>query len=424
VAKTYATILDDTESLVQDGSNTIFTTAELDVLMPAGLVRMSQAKPWQYKLTKTTTADSRDVTLTASDKWRLLGVEKLEYLVDQNPPVYRGFTRFGDVVTIGVNSRPSSAVSIYFFLNKVHLLQKTVGTTDLLGAIKTLGAVGDVSLALKSLGTGTIDEMTTLAIAGDSTTYYVTAQATITGNEATVSIWPPLAAAAAVDAVVTLSLTASTLDMVLEDLLARWLASKASISKATKYYAQVDTAITTIANAATAIAAIAARITQAVADAASGRTALALGVTAITEADTEFDKIVTAIDLQKTAVASALALANTIPVGGGLNDFLAAANGDGAEAQARMLNGQALLQKASADNANAAQYLNAGAVELRGAGEKANEAIANLRLVATRLQVSQGGLRYEEWGRRELAKVEQELHALGGHRYSVRYARS
>jgi len=46
-----------------------------------------------------------------------------------------------------------------------------------------------------------------------------------------------------------------------------------------------------------------------------------------------------------------------------------------------------------------------------------------MRLVGTRLQVSQGGLRYEEWGRRELAQVETELRAYGGYPQSVRYPR-
>ncbi|KKL00839.1 hypothetical protein LCGC14_2628440, partial [marine sediment metagenome] len=67
------------------------------------------------------------------------------------------------------------------------------------------------------------------------------------------------------------------------------------------------------------------------------------------------------------------------------------------------------------------QYYSAAAAELRAAGEKADEAITNLRLVATRLQVSQGGLNYERWGRTELAQVEAELRAYGGLPQTVRY---
>lgn len=81
-----------------------------------------------------------------------------------------------------------------------------LGTTDTAGAIKTLALVGATQLELKSLGTGTINKSAKLTIAGDTTIYSVTAQATIATNEATVSISPGLVAQAAVDAVVTLSL--------------------------------------------------------------------------------------------------------------------------------------------------------------------------------------------------------------------------
>jgi len=431
MAKTYAQIVAGASARVQDSGNAVFATTEFDTLMPSGLTRVSQAIPWEYRLTKQTVASTRNITLTSGDKWRLLpnsgykgtGIDRLEYTVDQYPPNNRGLTRFGDIITIEKNSAPSAAEDIYFFFNKVHLLQKAIGTTDTALAIKTQGEIGDTSLALKSAGTVTVNEMTTIAITGDSTIYYVITDATIAANEVTVSIWPALVAVAAVDTVVTLSLTSSSMDMVCEDYLERWLSAQASISKSTLYYQQLNTAITTIANAATAIGAIAAMITTALASSTSGKAQAALGATAVILANAEYDKMVTAIELQKTAVASGLALANTIPVGGGLGDYLATANGDASEAQARMLNGQAYLQEASADHSNAAQYYSAAAAELRAAGEKAQEANANLSLVATRMRVSDNGRNYENWGRLELAKVEQELNALNGFPHSVQYPR-
>ena len=571
--KTYSEILDDCETILQDAgvdpsppsANSVFATAELDSLMPSALARISFFKPWQKKTTKSTVADTRDITLTTGDKWRLLGIEKLEYLTAKNPPVYRNYNRFGDVVSIKIDTAPTSADDIYFSWNKVHLLQKALGTTDTTGAVETEGTAGDITLALKGLGTGTINEMTTFLIAGDATIYYVIAEATITANEATVSIWPPLAATASVDAVVTLSLyaptgaidtdadagavslalkglgagninemstlvitgdttiyyviaqasitsneatvsiwppltaaadedavvtisvTGSTLDMSLEAYLARWLAAKACISKATKSYAQVNTAITTIANAATAIAAIAA-LTDLATKAATGDIALgraqtvlgatavgdiaaiidkaeaastgdiALGraeivkaLTAITTAETELAKIDEEVALAIAALSSGNSLINTIPVGGGAPEYMGQAASDIGTAQGRMMNGQAYLQKASAtlNNAandfragsleletsgakaregmanfsNAASHFNAATADFRAASEKANEAVANLRLVATRLQVSQGGLNYERWGRTELAQVEVELRSYGGYPTSQRYPR-
>ena len=491
--KSYSEILDDVETLLQDAgvdpsppsANSVFSTAELDSLMPSALVRISQFKPWQKKTTKSTVADTRDITLTTGDKWRLLGIEKVEYLTAKNPPVYRQVSpAFDSVVSIKIDTRPPAVADIYFFWNKVHILLSATGADSGAGALSADAAADAVSLALDGLGTGTINEMTTIAITGDSTVYYVTKTATIVGNAATVSIWPPLAAAALEDAVITLSLTESTIeDMALEAYLAKWLAAKACISKATKSYAQVNTAITTIANAATAVAAIADRITQSLTDIASGRTAVALGVTAVAAiaaiidkaeaattgdielardeidkaiiaiplANVEFDKVAADVALGATALASGAALINTIPIAGGSPEYMGQASSDVGVAQGRLINGQSYLQEAAANFNSAASYFKSGAmeldvsgakaqeaqvnfanaasnytaagVELRAASEQASEAISNLRLVATRLQVSQGGLRYEEWGRRELAQVEAELRAYGGLPQTVRYPR-
>ena len=284
---------------------------------------------------------------------------------------------------------------------------------------------GAVSLVLDSLGTGTIDEMSSFTIAGDTTVYYVIADATIVANEATVSIWPPLVTAVSGAEVVTLAVTNTIEEIPLEGYLARWLAATACISKATKSYSQVNTAITTIADAVTAVGEIAALITLATAattgDIALGRTAAALLDEAIVLANAEFDLMNVEVDLAKTALASGNSLLNTIPVGGGAAEYMGQAASNVGVAQGYLSTGQSYLQEASAGGANANAHFNAAAADFRAASEKADEAITNLRLVATRLQVSQGGLRYEDWGRRELARVEAELRAYGGYPTAVRY---
>ncbi len=441
MAKTWSLIRDDIENILQNagidpssaGANLEFATAEIDALVPNALISLSHASPWQVKMTKSTVADTRDITLSAGDKWREIGIQKLEYLTAKDPPVYRNYSRFGDVVSIKINKRPPAVADIYFFMNKVHLLSTAIGATEPSGLLNADAAAGATSLVLKSVGTGTVEEQTTLMITGDTTVYYVTAQATIS-TTVTVSIWPPLAAAALEDAVVTLSLS-NTLDTHLEDYLERLVAARACISKATKSYAQVNTAITTIANAATAILAIAAIIAKAEAattgDIALARAEIAKSSTASTGAvalaNAEFDKIVVASTgpnaLAVSSLASGLALINTIPVGGGSAESMGQAASNVGISQGYALAGQTYLQEGSADNANASMYLSAAAAEFRSASEKADEAIVNLRLVATRLQVSQGGLNYERWGRTELAKVEAELRGYAGYPTSVRYPR-
>ena len=427
--KSYSTIVNDAEALLQDSSNGVFLVTEFDTIMPQGLILISRCNPWRYKATKTTTASSYDITLSSGDKWRLLdgtgykgtGIAYAEYKVDQNPRQFRGLTRFGDTLSLELMSRPSSAVPVYLYMNKIHLLQKEIGTDDTAGEIKTDADAGDTSIVLDSLGTGTINEMTTLTIDGDSTTYYVIETATIDTNEATVSIWPPLASAVTAGTVVALSLTDSTLNMMEEDLLARWLAAQAAISKATVYYQQVNTCITTLASAVTAISAVAARITQAITDAASIRISASAGSTAIALGNAEFDKMATEVALGKTALASGASLINTIPVGGGAAEYMGQAAADVGIAHGYLSTGQSYLQEASADNANANDYAQAASAELRAASEKISEGITNLRLVSTRLQVSDGGRQYERWGREELARVMTDLRKYGGLPIAKRY---
>jgi len=211
---------------------------------------------------------------------------------------------------------------------------------------------------------------------------------------------------------------------------------------------------------ATAVTAIAAIIAKAEAastgDIALGRAEIVKALDAIILANAEFDKIVVAstgpMALAASSLASGLLLVNTIPVGGGAAEHMGQAASNVGASQGYALSGQIYLQETSADlNAaasnfraasleletsgakareaaanfsNATSHFNAATADFKAAGEKANEAIANLRLVASRLQVSQGGLRYETWGRTELAQVESELRTYGGFPSSRRYARN
>lgn len=430
MGKSYTTIVDDVETRLQDAgidpggvANQVFAAAEIQALIPEALAFVSRYKPWEYKVTKTTSTTSRDLALSTGDKWRLIDVVKAEYEVDQDPREFRNVSRWGDTLTLALDSIPATAADVSLFMRKVHLLQSALGTTDTAGAIDTGAAAGAVSLALKSLGTGTINEMSTLTIAGDSTTYYVISTATIAANAATVSIWPPLAAAVLADAVVTLTVTDSTMDPIVEDHLVRLLAARMAISKATKSYAQVNTAITTLGTAVTAIGAIAAMIAQGITDTGSGRTAAGSATTAIGSGGTEFGLTDAQVDLAVAALVTANTLLNKLNVGGGGQDYHGQAAADVGAAQGFALSGQTFLQQAAADHANAASYYQAAAAEYAAAGRKAEEAIANLRLVATRLQLAQGGDRFLVWGRGELAEIKADLQRLGGYPDSARYAR-
>ncbi len=231
MGRTYTQIRDLIEQILQDTGNATWSTDELDLLIPMALTEVSSVCPRLVRSILTTTASSRRLVLPANTLRNLLWIDKAEYPVAQDPPYYRNVQRFGNMIEIEIDDAPLSAASLYLHLAKKHVLLTTLGTTDTAGAVKTAGSEGDTTLALKSLGTGTIEQDAILTIAGDTFEYTVTAQATIAANEATVSIEPGLSADVAADAVVTLS--DSSLDVDMENVLAGISAGIASINKAT-----------------------------------------------------------------------------------------------------------------------------------------------------------------------------------------------
>lgn len=247
-AKLYTEMVTTIVQILQDTGKAIWGDTEIDQQIPRGLSFVSLACPrYPSYLTSagvllpatllTTVANSRYIQLSAGDMWDLIecGLREdpyLEYPVDDDPISKCNFKRYGDVIELLIDTAPSSTVSARLWIGKRHLLQKEVGTADLAGAVNADTAAASVTLALKSLGTGTINEGTKLTIAGDSCVYNVYATATIADNAATVYIYPALKAAVLEDAVVTLALAPSTLELPLEAVFADFVAGMVAISKA------------------------------------------------------------------------------------------------------------------------------------------------------------------------------------------------
>ena len=428
--------MDRAEQLLQDAANTIFSTTELDNLVPGILTSISKYAPWKpnetptslWSITKATTASSLAIALTAGDKWKLLseknGIRRVEYPVDENPRQFRSFDRYGDVIEMGLDNAPSASdEDVYLYLAKVHLLTSAIGTTDTAGAVKTAGAVGDVALALKSLGTGAINEGAKLTIAGDTTVYHVISTATIGTNEATVSIWPTLQAAVDADAVVTFALE-NTLTSELEELVARLIAAEAAIYKAPLLYQQANAAITSVGTAGTALGLVAARITQAVADATSGRTKVGELATIITAARAEIDLINPEVDQAIADLDSGRALLNTVPVGNGGAEYQSQANAVLSSALGYVRSADALLKQAQATENIGTEFMQLAGRELQAASSKLNEASGQLQKGRTELAVVQSGKYYEQWGLREKAETMQILSRMAEPKVGYLYPRN
>jgi hypothetical protein len=399
-----------------------------------------------------------------------LEVERMEYPVG----TARNWELNGTVLTIKVdvvqnsqiisgNAMPDTEVMVWF--KKRHLVSQL---TDLSATVAGTAAIaGATTLAMSSLqAAGTIEAGQELTISLTRGTYTVTSDATISSNTVSVAIYPPLESAVAATTAVTLK--GSTLTPTLEPLVAELAAGLAAVSKPIDLYQHSFDAVTAVGLGTTAMTTVAGLINAATLDASSARNALTSGITTIASmtayinaatanvtsgtvytaagttflasATTEIAKIVTEVQLAASALASGTSLINTIPVGGGVGEWMGQASGDIGVAQGRMVNGQAWLQQASAElnqansyytianlnlreagevaqqvglyHTNASQYLNSAASELRMASERIEESNANMRKAATELQIVASGRNLESWGRNQLAETRLKLSRL------------
>jgi hypothetical protein len=410
--KTYADIVSLISSILQDNSNATYSTSELDLIIPEGLTAISRFKPREVRETTLITVSSRDITLSAENKRNLLDVWKVEYPVGQYPKTFRGFTMFGDLLNLDLYAAPTIAASLYLYLLKRHILQKEVGTTDLAGAVKTQGTAGDSTLALKSLGTGTINENTLVAIAGDSTIYTVTKDATIGTNEATVSITPVLGSTAAVDTVVTMSLSESTLDASLEYPLAQLCAGLAAISKANLMYQESKKALTNLTNAASQIDDMADRVTAAIGDLSVGRNYEQSLTTLFVSLETEVNKMDTLIGQAVSDLTSGRALVNGIDTASAATKYANYAAQGVANARGYLDNAMGFAKQIDEKHSTNQNFISLAAHELQSANLYLNQSAASLRLAAQRTSVAYGAQQIERWGMNQKNLAETCLRKL------------
>lgn len=268
---------------------------------------------------------------------------------------------------------------------------------------------------------GTIEADQEFTIANTRGVFHTTASATITTNAATIYFFPALPSTVANATVITFK--QSTLTPQLEPIFCHYVAGIASINKPNTMFAQINTAITTATAAATAIGTMAAKTAQAITDIGSGRTEGAKVAAVITAASAEIDLMNTQVDLGVTALASGNSIINTVPVGSGAPEYMSQAQSDFAAARGFMSSARGYLDEANAEGQINSVYLQSAARQLQAANTDANEAISNLRLVASRIQIAQAANTIVTWGRQEKAEAINELRRLRGVIISTSYSR-
>jgi hypothetical protein len=152
---------------------------------------------------------------------------------------------------------------------------------------------------VKALGTGTMPKDMLLTIAGVDGVYRITADATITSNQADIYIDPPLKGVAADDAVVTFYGSSLTKD--LEVLLPELTAARSALNWVGDTRTALDNTRTILDTANTELDKVGARLTAAVAQITS----------ATTVTDDERDEAIAELDLVNPMIDSALANLDT-----------------------------------------------------------------------------------------------------------------
>ena len=122
----------------EDAATYRWTDAELNRHIQHALQEASLAAPLEAKGTLTTTAGSRDLSLSTLSG--LVLVEAAEYPTGQYPPHFVRSSVWGSTLTLLVDRPPSGAEAVAVYYGKLHTLDTT--TSTLPPALEELVALG------------------------------------------------------------------------------------------------------------------------------------------------------------------------------------------------------------------------------------------------------------------------------------------
>lgn len=150
--------LNATRELLQDEdtSDLRWSDAELTGHILDIVSEISSVVPRERKSTLTTTADSKDLSLSTLTDW--LRIYRIEYKVGNAPPNYRNFHIWGDTLTMDIDAAPSADdESVYVWWECEHEL--TSDSTTLPTNLERLVPIGAAARAATAWGEDNLNKI-------------------------------------------------------------------------------------------------------------------------------------------------------------------------------------------------------------------------------------------------------------------------
>ena len=351
-------------------------------------------------------------------------IDSVEYPIGQK----RNFEILNDVLEIDVDyvadSDASSVVTqlpntdVLIRFNRPHVLTPL---TDLAGKMAATAAKGATTISGSSLqAAGTLSIGDEFYIGGHRTLYTVTTAATIAVT-ASIAFYPPLEANIG-STTTTFAFTKSSLSAQQDEMLADLVSARLAISKPMKLYSQANSAMVTIAAAATSVSNMSAQLSLAATALLAGTAQLAAATALVTAGTAAIAAVDAKVALAATAIASGTVLINTITVDDTpQTDWINSAQGQLAIAAGYLNEANGYFTQATRDESMAGAYGNQAGRNMGLAAQYLNQATGYFNQVSSQLRISNAGRLMETWGQNKLAETLAKLRRNTKPKKSVRY---
>ena len=140
----------------EDSQNYRWTDSDLDRHIDHAVRELSLSCPLEAKATLSTTAESRDLSLSSLSG--LVEIEAVEYPAGNYPSSYVRFSAWADTLTLLIDSLPGDSEDVYVYYGKLHTLNADSSTLPAkLEDLAALGAAAYAAIEWASFATNRVN---------------------------------------------------------------------------------------------------------------------------------------------------------------------------------------------------------------------------------------------------------------------------